>query len=129
MKQALLILSFLCIPTFGYAHDDESHSQVSEEHSWALTAQSLVPVVGIFAAGFFGMRAYPEHGKRIGIGTLAALVAYGIYAPKSFFLAIGPTYCVGAMYAGNYFGIPFSCPCCPPGCNYLMPGCQFINMC
>jgi hypothetical protein len=120
MKQALLILTLFCIPTFAQAEKDQDPS------NWNLTSALLraSPALGIAASGFVAMCKVPGHKKAIGIATVAALAGMNWFDPEPYSLItpvlssivyyVGPVYCVATF---PYFG---TCPCCPPGCMIIM---------
>jgi len=112
MKQALLIFTLFCIPTFAQNAESEDQSPPS---SFVATLLRGAPPIATLAVGYVGMKRYPEHRGPIAMAMIAVLGGIAYYDPYSLIAAAGPTYCVSSAW---YFGFP--CPCCPPGCMFIM---------
>lgn len=119
MKRTFFLLVMIAIlsPTLSVAAVEAPPPPAREESPSVLALVArVIPLGATVMGGYVAMKRYPEHKKPIFavMGLAAAALAY--FDPYALLTLAGPAYCFAAT---PYFG---HCPCCPPGCMWIM-GC------
>lgn len=130
MKRTFFLLVLIAIfsPTLSVAAVEATPQPAQEDSASVLSG--VAPLGATILGGYAAMKRFPEHRKQIMAITGATIAAWAYFdryallalaGPLAYYAGpalryLGPAYCVAAT---PYFG---HCPCCPPGCMWIM-GC------